>query len=297
MKEKLLSAIMALSAIAFAQPTFNYNSNHSIGNTSILYIIGGATTPLQQTGAAVTWDLSSNTVTQSGIFDIVDPATTPNGANYPSANTCFKQTVTGQGTTYTYMVDSTSILYSIATGIGGSNPTIWTQRDKLLSYPFNYMNSFSSVRQSSMGSPESFTRTYDAYGTLIVNGKTYNNVIRIAKNPGNAMWFTTSPVWFPIIIQINSTTFIYNEPTFVMGINGQSNTVVNMFIHPNPAQDKVKISTNGTINKVEVINLAGELQKTELNINEINISDLSQGMYFIKIYSNKGTAIQKIIKN
>lgn len=80
-------------------------------------------------------------------------------------------------------------------------------------------------------------------------------------------------------------------------IADKDNVKISFNLSPNPAREKVKISTDGTINKVEVINLAGELQKTELNINEINISELSQGMYFIKVYSSKGTAIQKIIKN
>jgi len=286
---------MAFSVNAFSQPVLNYNSSHSIGTTSILHITGGSTTALQQTGAAVTWNLSTNTVTPSGTYDIVNPSTTPFAAAYPTANVCFAQTVTGQGTSYTYLIDSVNSLHSLATGIGGATPTIWTLYDKILKFPFNYTNSFSSVRQSSTGSAEPFIRTYDSYGTLIINGKTYNNVVRVYKNTGNAVWFTTSPVWFPVIIQANSTTFIYNQPATFTDIQEQNN--IGVSIYPNPVSESVAITIPVDLigSDVIVYDALGRKIKTQtLNskTSSINMTDFPIGVYFLKI----GELTHKIIR-
>ena len=74
-------------------------------------------------------------------------------------------------------------------------------------------------------------------------------------------------------------------------------------VSPNPAKDFVTISTDNslTINKVDVLDINGRLVQQNIfdNISntQINISDLSSGLYFMKISSNKGTLTKKIEKN
>lgn len=71
-------------------------------------------------------------------------------------------------------------------------------------------------------------------------------------------------------------------------------------IHPNPAQNIIKISNNNIdIEKIQIFNINSQLIKefnSNLNSeNEINITELTNGLYFMHIQSNRGTEVHKII--
>ncbi|MEN9928759.1 MAG: hypothetical protein RLZZ231_680, partial [Bacteroidota bacterium] len=73
-------------------------------------------------------------------------------------------------------------------------------------------------------------------------------------------------------------------------------------VYPNPANDVVSVSntTNAIISNVEMTDLNGRVVKnTSLNATEgqINISDLSTGVYLMKVSSDQGSITKKIIKN
>ncbi len=87
--------------------------------------------------------------------------------------------------------------------------------------------------------------------------------------------------------------YAYQDPA--LSVN---NFEENQFIlHPNPVNDTFKINTNVQIKSVEIININGQLIKS-FNKGLVNytIESLSAGIYFIKIHSNKGTIIKKIMK-
>jgi hypothetical protein len=79
-------------------------------------------------------------------------------------------------------------------------------------------------------------------------------------------------------------------------INGDENSK-ELSIYPNPATDDLTISNiNSSIAEIEIIDITGKLIK-QLPINnvkeiKINISDLSNGIYIIRI----GNEFQKFIK-
>lgn len=68
-------------------------------------------------------------------------------------------------------------------------------------------------------------------------------------------------------------------------------------IYPNPANEFVKISTDENITGVEVFNLIGKkvISSSSLINNKLDISNLSKGVYVLKITSNKLVASKKII--
>jgi hypothetical protein len=71
-------------------------------------------------------------------------------------------------------------------------------------------------------------------------------------------------------------------------------------IYPNPATDFISIeSEHTTIEKVVVVDLNGKvvLKDESLQLKNINISNLKQGVYILKIYTSTGKATQKFIKN
>ena len=71
----------------------------------------------------------------------------------------------------------------------------------------------------------------------------------------------------------------------------------NLKVYPNPVRNilTIKLSNQVEYNKATITNLTG---KVVLKSNEksINVHQLSEGMYLLKIDTNKGTIIKKIVK-
>jgi len=72
---------------------------------------------------------------------------------------------------------------------------------------------------------------------------------------------------------------------------------LNLSLSPNPVKDILKIQATKEISKTEIYNTLGKLVKRTLNKKTINLSNLSSGLYFIKIFSEKGITTRKIVKN
>lgn len=73
--------------------------------------------------------------------------------------------------------------------------------------------------------------------------------------------------------------------------------IPNCLIYPNPAQNTLTISSDIAIEKIEIFNLLGALVKQISNkTKQIDLSTFQTGNYFVKIYTNQGTFIQRIVK-
>jgi len=69
-------------------------------------------------------------------------------------------------------------------------------------------------------------------------------------------------------------------------------------LYPNPTSDILNIQTEQKISRVEIYDTAGKLVKTKSgNEKKIGISQLINGLYFIKIYSDGAVIDSKFIKN
>lgn len=69
-------------------------------------------------------------------------------------------------------------------------------------------------------------------------------------------------------------------------------------MYPNPAQDKVTLQWEETIESVEVISITGEKHAVDVHPSnhEISVAHLPAGVYFISIQANKNLYYQKFIK-
>lgn len=82
----------------------------------------------------------------------------------------------------------------------------------------------------------------------------------------------------------------------VTAIDQQRNDIS---IYPNPTQSLLFIRSNENINKIEIVNIFGQIvnivnaDNTQLNI---DLNDISTGIYFIKIYQNNKVETHKITK-
>lgn len=95
-------------------------------------------------------------------------------------------------------------------------------------------------------------------------------------------------------------TLTLNGVTNSLGV--VKNTVSEFSVYPNPANDVVTISNaaNATIDAVTVSDLNGRTVKSvKLNgetTAQVNIADLSAGVYMMNISSDQGTSTKKIVK-
>lgn len=68
--------------------------------------------------------------------------------------------------------------------------------------------------------------------------------------------------------------------------------------YPNPIEDYLHIVTNENINKIEVYNIMGALVLEEMQISDkIDLSQLNGGVYFVRINTDKGTIVKRIVKS
>lgn len=100
----------------------------------------------------------------------------------------------------------------------------------------------------------------------------------------------------------NTATFAVNTKSCTLfsdvGLleNGAGNQITNL--HPNPTSNilKFNLSNNAFIEQVSIIDVNGKVIKSLLNCSEINVSDLSQGVYFLQVKNEGLSHYSKFIK-
>lgn len=76
--------------------------------------------------------------------------------------------------------------------------------------------------------------------------------------------------------------------------NSVENSDDNIIIYPNPANNIINISTKKNIKEIELFNQYGQIKITDRNT--INISNLTPGIYFLKITTDEAEFNSKFIK-
>lgn len=104
-------------------------------------------------------------------------------------------------------------------------------------------------------------------------------------------WMTISAAW-------NAELDIMIFPK-VSGV-GLSEVELNSlsYVYPNPAKSEVMLASSVTVDRVEVINVLGQVVfASDVNANSIkvNTSDFATGSYIVKMYTEAGVATKKLI--
>lgn len=93
--------------------------------------------------------------------------------------------------------------------------------------------------------------------------------------------------------------FIVNQ--FVIGnastLSTSSVKSVDFGIFPNPVKDILNISTLRDITSIKVYSITGKLMFSQKGGDNVNISFLSRGMYFLTVNSDNDSSTRKFIKN
>ena len=86
----------------------------------------------------------------------------------------------------------------------------------------------------------------------------------------------------------------------ITGIN--DNCMANVNIYPNPVNDRLYIETSTQIQSIEIYDIYGRIQnlrnsETQKLRNSIDVSDLNNGIYFVKVKTEEGNIVKRIVKN
>lgn len=116
-------------------------------------------------------------------------------------------------------------------------------------------------------------------------------------------------------LEINDTVtkdakifFDYNFPietndantTFATLSNSEYELDNSISLYPNPVRDIFSVKAKNVIKSVSLFDVQGRLLQTRINSEseiELDISTRSKGVYFVKILTEKGIKVEKIIKN
>ena len=115
------------------------------------------------------------------------------------------------------------------------------------------------------------------------NGLTVAKVVAVYENGK-----TSASVIENISIENNTVSIIENN--------------ISLNIYPNPVNDRLYIEAETVIEEVVVYDVYGRVQnlrnsETQKLRNSIDVSDLKSGIYFVKINTEKGNIVKRIIKD
>ncbi len=88
--------------------------------------------------------------------------------------------------------------------------------------------------------------------------------------------------------------FISKEPISVEE-NQEQAKEININLFPNPASNYLQLSIDSNVESISVIDLNGKVLKLDKNGNQIDISNLSNGTYFLKIKSGGRTYFKQFV--
>lgn len=255
MKKTLLPLLVVacISATALAQgPTLTSSTTTPVvGETFLNQFAQATNVSVYSGGANATWDYS-HLVDSAGtqLLQVVLPSSTPFNDSFPSSNLVVK---TANDSNFIYFNSQASLVSILGAITRDSGSIRYTKPRSFIAYPFSY-NSFYTdsvveyISRANVTGRGKDSLTADGYGTLLLPGKTYTNVLRvrsienvtITKDSSVSLGAITIPV--TIIINTRTVAYLYVVPgthyplltvqnttttissSFLPGL-GQSNTI------------------------------------------------------------------------
>lgn len=149
-----------------------------------------------------------------------------------------------------------------------------------------------------------WTLTAKAY-----NGKWYQFTADLSEYAGQYIWiairhFDCTDIFILCLDDISINNFI-RHPSWnskfsleATGITSLTEQNIELSICPNPTKDILHINTSNVVREVKVFDVKGVpvISIKENNTNDIDISSLRQGVYFIKIKTDNGEIVKHVVK-
>ncbi len=297
----ILSGLFLLGpgSVLFAQPVIvNTMLPFPVGTVDSAYS-APASVPPGVGGAGVTWNISALVPTATGTISIVNPASTPYTATFPTATLCGLVTPVSGSVAYIYQRLSSTKWEKLANNYSGigTGQDYSPNPESYMMFPFSYTNTFTDTFQKTTSSANTVDVTYDGYGTLITPHATYTNVVRIYKywSPGDYdyNWYVTSPnigLVAAYHAQTNQYTLIRHAATTGLP---EANAHTKVQLYPNPfsliAMMRIDDPNGLSGASVTITDAMGRIVRSlPVNNSETIISGegLSAGLYFYSVQNN-----------
>ncbi len=271
---------------------------------------------LTNSGSAYTWhfgDGSTSTVnnpthtyTASGIYSVKLVATACSGGlkdsilktNYVNVNT---------SNPCIYSMPNSPVNYSVCTGIlfddGGSTTNYSDNSNKQVSIITNPGGTISiNFTSFSMEDGYDYVKLYrgtSTAGANLIGSYTGNNL------PNNGLSIATNTnvvtiVQYSDMFLTESGFELHWQCSNVSGINDPGIDIGELIIYPNPTRNTITIDNIKAVKLIEITNALGQIQQqvnmTGENSTTIVTDNLSDGIYFVKLYTNEQVITKKIIK-
>jgi hypothetical protein len=103
---------------------------------------------------------------------------------------------------------------------------------------------------------------------------------------------------YPVFIKINGNCVSGTPLPPVVITSSQNPKSISGNLFPNPTTDFLEIEIPGQIQAVDLSDVTGRtvLFSTTLPENRLNVSGLIPGLYWLRIQTNEGTTVQKLVK-
>lgn len=110
--------------------------------------------------------------------------------------------------------------------------------------------------------------------------------------------------WFKLMAEDGTQIFRDNgkfgsQATYMIDVSGVGveDFTLETTIYPNPATDLININTTDNVQRVEIFNMQGQLVKVETGeVASVSVKELANGFYTLKLTTDNGTSMHKIIK-
>jgi hypothetical protein len=168
-----LTTVVLKAIPVLTQSTFS----PGIGEVAIGYAADTSINP-GGSGANVAWTFNNLVLSGDSFFSTgVTPASTPFSSSFPSSTIAYEE-----AGDFDY-INSTSGIFQILGSSTGSNLFYYTPALTYMTFPFTFGSTCSTPAYTQTTVQDTFTgslyTTADAYGTVIINGRTFNDVLRI----------------------------------------------------------------------------------------------------------------------
>ncbi|OYU85186.1 MAG: secretion system protein Por [Flavobacterium sp. BFFFF2] len=169
-----------------------------------------------------------------------------------------------------------------------------------------YLCANSSIFQTQNGITPfgQYTRNLSNKSQKIVLADAFGNTIDEVTYFDSAPW-PTAPDGNGSYLQLTSTNLDNNiasswvASTTSLAVQEPVYNDSSVVIYPNPAKQQLTITSAKTIDAIELMDVYGKkLVATQVHASETNldVSSLSVGIYFVKVYSELGVKIEKLVK-
>lgn len=328
MKLKLLFFANLASMSLFAQMTITKTDNDPVVGDVVNNVIVNGTVNNSASGANTTFNNASLT-NGSAVTNTYSAPSSTDITTYPGTTIMHSD---GNGTSIFYKQSSNMLeITGIAMSLGSLN--FKTTNAVAMKYPMSF-GDFVNTNNVAAGSISAnglngyikgpVTLEADAWGTLVVGSKTYQNVLRVKAFMDFKLYLlsnftmqvgTLTNTMYSYFDMSHKYPVLMSTDMVATGVVNQSqsgaqaldeaflatanSSVESVMFYPNPATDVVTISGNKTpFTNAMIYSVDGKLVKTtKINSGKVNISELPKGNYLLKVFNgNSQPKSVKIIK-